>query len=203
MKQAITIEKIEITKDALIIANGDSYHVHLSYFANNPLHEGQVLDSEEFADYIFEGRLFKCQLDLTKALSRKDMTIKEAYNYLVKHSYPKDIVNKVINIYKDKGILDDERYIQEYLKKSIRRNMGLVRCVYELEQKGFKSSEIEKYLSPRLREEEERKALALAQKTYRLKGNYRNVYYKLSYAGYDEELIQKVLREIGCDIQES
>lgn len=202
MKKALTIQKIEISKDAIIVIEGEEYHFALNYFTANPLKEGEEIEEEDFQEYCKKEVYFNCGLELTKALKRKDLTVKEAESYLLNKGYDEGIVNDVLLDYQKKGLLDDERYIKDYLINRVRKSIGLYRCIYELEQKGFKASDVAPFLTQQLRNEEERRALALARKTYAIKKEYPKVYYKLSYAGYDEDIIKKAMREIGYEMQE-
>lgn len=202
IKKPVTIQKIDVTKDVTITTDKGTYVVPLSYYSLNPIKVDQIFDYQDFEDYLDEARLFNCEEAFKKLLKQKDRTTQEIRKKL-EENYEVEVVDNIINKYQKRGLLDDDRYIKEYLNKGIRKNRGLNRLIQELEQKGFKQTDIQSFISPRMLDEEVRKALILGKKTYMSKKDYRKVQYKLSYAGYDSDIINKVLRELGLDIQEN
>lgn len=202
IKKPVTIQKIDVTKDVTITTNKGTYVVPLSYYSLNPIKVDQIFDYQDFKDYLDEAHLFNCEEAFKKLLKQKDRTTQEIRKKL-EENYEVEVVDNIINKYQKRGLLDDDRYIKEYLNQGIRKNRGLNRLIQELEQKGFKQTDIQSFISPRMLDEEVRKALILGKKTYMSKKDYRKVQYKLSYAGYDSDIINKVLRELGLDIQEN
>ncbi len=87
-------------------------------------------------------------------------TEKELRNYLIKKIKDKhwslDDVEKVINILKDQGLIDDEKFIKAYINdRNNFKPKGKKLLIKELKQKGIKEDLLEKYFSENELDEEE------------------------------------------------
>jgi SOS response regulatory protein OraA/RecX len=90
-----------------------------------------------------------------------------------------------------------------FIKKGINSFKGLDRIIYELQYKGIDEQIIYQSINEDIKEIEKEKAYQLGSKQMRLSKNLESrkmrdkVYYKLSYAGYNKELIEEIMYKLN------
>lgn len=159
----------------------------------------------------------KKQIDINecaeKKLARKEMSVKELRDYLLKREYDREEVDRVISTLKDFGYLNDARFATEYLIYDFDRGRSVKRAFYDLRQKGVSDADIQAGYNEYLDEfgevdehkaayEEAMKVLMAADLTpghipddMREKINGR-IARRLFTRGYSQSLIYDILAEI-------
>ncbi len=107
-------------------------------------------------------------------------------------------IEQVIDKYLQKGLLDDAKYLRETISHDLDRFVGIKRIYAKLEEMGFDHSSIQNALTIEDYEIEKCKAFELAKKVSNQATAKvdRKVYNRLSYAGYNDELIEQIISNL-------
>lgn len=176
----------------------------LKTYIEIPISTGQIIEEKKYKELLEINTKFLVLDEAYKHLKMSDLTIAELTKKLgKKYANKKKIINEVIKELKDKNYLNDERYILNYIRKSLTSFKGLERIKYELIYKGIDEQDIYSFIDEDLLDIEKEKAYSLGSKQMRLSKNLEfkkmrdKVYYKLSYAGYSKELIEEIMFKLN------
>lgn len=135
----------------------------------------------------------------------RDRTEKEIKDKLLSKSYEEVEIEKTIQFLLQKKFIDDKRFVKRYLENaSLNIKKGRRKVIFDLKKRGISTEliyDIEKdYHQKDYNQNEYQKAKALALKWLLKNINKQNLYQKLgshlSRAGYDTDLVIKVLDEV-------
>lgn len=134
------------------------------------LKENEDISKEKYNNILNNTILIKAKSKAEKYLSYKSRTEKEIKDKLSSEEYPKDIIDKVIELMKKYNYIDDEIYCLNFAKEKFRlKGYGKKRILYELVQKGIPSKTAESVINEINFDEDKKAAELLYKKT---KGNY-------------------------------
>jgi len=178
--------------------------IMLKTYTEFPFYSGKKIDEKEFKKMLKLNEKNKVYDDALKLLKRSDLTKKELEKKLQsKYSSKNKIILEVIKELESKNLINDDHFIKHYIKKSINSFKGVERIKYELSIKGIDEDSIYEYIDDDLIELEKEKAYQLGSKQMRFSKNLEfrkmrdKVYYKLSYAGYNKELIDEIMFKLN------
>ncbi|MEE1032583.1 MAG: regulatory protein RecX [Ruminococcus sp.] len=134
----VTKQKYRIVTDeqlAFVLYKGELSHYHL--------HQDEEIREEVFRE-IMQTLTKRAKLRAMHLLTKKDYTVAELYKKLMDGEYTQDAVEEAVAYVKSYHYLDDERYVQNYIRyqsgKKSRRQIQ-----FELERKGISRDIIERY----------------------------------------------------------
>ncbi len=87
-------------------------------------------------------------------LNRKDYTGYQLRNKLKEKGFDDDVIDETLNYLKEKNLINDERFAENYVYFRLQRGYGTVRIAFELKQKGVDDDIIERAI----RDADEREA---------------------------------------------
>ncbi len=79
-------------------------------------------------------------------LNRRDYTEFEMLSKLNNRGFEKDVIDNTIKYLKEKKLIDDERYADNFIYFKLKNGYGKKRIEYELKKKGIDGNIINKYL---------------------------------------------------------
>ncbi|MGI6377492.1 hypothetical protein GX831_00865 [bacterium] len=191
------IQKIQLNKKARVIIDGREYNFQVENFKAFNWQEGQDLEKEELDACLKKEEIFLIRLHLIKALKRRDLSSFEAYDLLKARFGEEELINLVIEEFQKKNLINDQNYLEEYLFKGLTKFRGLKRLRYELENKGFSMETIETLIDQDHKIYEHEQALKFTHKLLAQGFNHQKILNRLSYAGYDEDLIEEILSKVA------
>lgn len=164
------------------------------------LAENKELEEERYK-YIMEYVLYiKAREEAYNYLGFKSRTEKELRQKLEKSGYPEDIIEKVIQLMKKYGYLNDETYVKNYINDRKKFKPSGKRLIkYELSQKGISDEIISKVIEEIEIDETELAVKVLAKKS---KGKdisdrkqKEKLYMYLAGKGFDYDTINSAFRQ--------
>ncbi len=126
-------------------------------------------------------------------------TQKEIEDYLRRHKYSKEVVEKIFCFLKKLDVLNDEKFAELFIEEKLRKFWGPLKIKYELLKKGVDKEIIEKKLAEKIKGKEMiielreiiRKKIKEEDELKRI----RKIYSFLKRRGFLEETIQEVLKD--------
>lgn len=204
------IEILEIKlneKDAKIyLENKEVIILPLVIYYEKNLSNKKVISKEDYKEIIKLKDEYEVKKYLVYLISRKDYSTYELTSRLIKKfELSKEEVEVYLKSYVEKGIINNSRYLKERIYSLILRNYGYHRLLNYFENQGFTKEEFFKEYSEEFKELEYNQALNTAKKYLKNKNKPLNtlrngLLNRLNYSGYEEEIIEKVLKESGFQI---
>lgn len=191
------IQKIQLNKKARVIIDEREYNFQVENFKTFNWQEGQDLEKEELDACLKKEEIFLIRLQLIKTLKRRDLSSFEAHALLKARFGEEELINLVIEEFQKKNLINDQNYLEEYLFKGLTKFRGLKRLRYELENKGFSMETIEALIDQDHKIYEHEQALKFTHKLLAQGFNHQKILNRLSYAGYDEDLIEEILSKVA------
>ena len=180
------------------------FEILLKTYIEFPFSVGQIIDEKKYKEIIKIDEKNAIINEAYNHLKRSDLTSDELSKKLLKkHPNKRVVINKIINDLKDKNLINDEQFVLHFIKKGINSFKGLDRIIYELQYKGIDEQIIYQNINDDIKEMEKEKAYQLGSKQMRLSKNLEfkkmrdKVYYKLSYAGYNKEIIEEIMYKLN------
>lgn len=176
----------------------------LKTYIEFPFYSNQEIDEIIFKKMIKKDEENRMYEEAYSYLKKSDLTSDELLNKLLK-KHPKKIgvINQILKDLKEKNLINDECYVNHFIKKGINSFKGFERIKYELIVKGIKEELIYENFDEELQELELEKAYTLGNKQLRLSKNLEfrkardKVYYKLAYAGYSKDIIEEIMYKLN------
>lgn len=182
-----------------IETDNKTYIINIEQYYDVQLVINQVIESKKLDDLERESLKYAIDSEVMKLLRGKDYCTFEIEKKLYK-KYPKNraTVKESVDQFVKKGYIDNEKYLLETIHNRLLKFNGFLRIYAELETLGYKASTIHDCLTDEDYSLEKEKAFELAQRVKNSASDKvdHKVYNKLSYAGYNEELIMKIMREL-------
>ncbi len=139
---------------------------------------------------------FKAAKELSlKYLSYRQRTAWEVRKRLLDRGYDDEIVNLVLDFLKEYKFLDDDSFVQMWIRSRTKEKPSGRRRIYtELVQKGLDRNLIEHYLAEITPQKEEQMAKALVERKCR-RGtvSYKRLHTLLIRRGFHPDIVSKVL----------
>ncbi|MFN3966777.1 MAG: regulatory protein RecX [Endomicrobiia bacterium] len=142
-------------------------------------------------------------------LRNKDRTEKEIASFLDNKNYDSDTIKEVIKKLKEKNLINDEKFVRNFVSRELEKGKGLSLIIFELTEKGIERSKVEKILKElNITEETE---YSFAEKLFKkkiIKYNnksfdermYRRLADFFSRRGFSSDTIEKLFRNFRKDI---
>lgn len=167
------------------------------------LEPGMELSREEY-DYILSETVFiNAKKKAVRLLTLMPRSRKELSERLSNDGYPLEIVEKVIKLMEEWGLIDDYKYAESFIRDKSER-FGSKRIRYELKRKGVDDECVQAAYDD-LDIDEASIASDLLRKKYReyIPGEEKGkAYHYLLRKGFDYEIIYKVIKEYSNNCTE-
>lgn len=206
MEKVIT--KVEVQKRnknrANIYLDGEfAFSCSLELAVTYKLNAKKVVEIEKLKEVIAEDNYLKCKNAALKIIEKTYKTEKEIFDKLILKGYDEKTISKALNFLKSYNFLNDDAYIDMYIKDKI-KVQGKNKIKYSLLRKGIDEHRLEEKLNKIDSETEIKAALSLGEKKYRLliksekdkKKISRKVWEYLMRNGYDSSIINEVLNKV-------
>lgn len=203
----VEIKEIKRNKKSYTIVVGEETlkNVNVEVALSYGLKEGEM-DSERFKEFLKENDRACAKTYTYNMIARKARTVKEVREKLYEKGYHKDAVEYAIKQVSSYGYLNDEDFAKNYVENAI-RHKGSFRLRQELKLKGVSEEEINLALEGVEFDDQFSSALTLSKKY--LKGKNleeekvkEKLFRYLVQRGYGYDVIKKVMRTIGAEIEE-
>lgn len=202
------IENIQHLEDEVRIDfdNGEVVFVPKLLFYDFQLKIGASVESQQYLSLLQAKKKHQVQQYVHQLLTHRDLSSYEINHKLsVKFKLSQEDINEVIAPYKDKKIIDDDRYAKEKINQLSLRGYGYAKIVAYFEQKGLPMEEILSYFTDDYPQLEHSAAFAVAQKYIRLKKSTdekikKGLYQRLISAGFTSETIHATMNKVGLTI---
>jgi regulatory protein len=202
------ITKIEIqrrNKDRVNIYMNDEFafacDAELVYIHN--ITKGRSMEKEHLEDIISEDNYIKAKNSALHFLERSFKSSKQVMDKLIAKEFDIKTIDRVIEFLKQYGFVDDERFVELYIKEKV-KSVGKNKIKFTLLKKGLPEELIKEELNKITSEQQLEIALQLAEKKIRILSKSENdtkkLYKKTSdylvRSGYDFQVINEVLGKI-------
>lgn len=200
---SIKAQKRNSNRVNLYIDDEYAFSCSLEIIYKNNLKKGQAVNKEMLSKIVFEDNYLKCKSYAFKSLERNSKTEKQMYNKLLDKGYDDEVIEKVILLLKDYNLINDDRYVEMYIKEKI-NNQGRYKIKYSLINKGISQELIDEKLEYIDNEVEFNVALKLAEKRYNILSKsekdsmklYKKTGQYLIRRGYSYDLVKEVLGKV-------
>jgi regulatory protein len=190
---AVTVSSL----DAPIILSEDVIHQYR-------LKEGTVITAAQLERLQTEAALYQCDREVARLLTAREHSVGEIRIKLARKGFSSDTVRRVVNKYKDKGILDDARFALNLAKSLIdRRPSGKSYVIAYLRKKLIDRSLAEQTADALLEGTEETERALKALKTrwgefrhFELEVARRKAYNYLARRGFSYEAAKEALAQL-------
>ncbi|SKA72901.1 regulatory protein [Clostridium sp. USBA 49] len=203
-----TITKIEIQKRNknrvnIFIDKDFAFACSTELVFTYGLKENKVIESEKLLQIVDEDNYLKCKETALKIVEKSYKTEKEMINKLKLKGYDDKTIDKVINFLINYNFLNDENYVEMYIKDKIKTE-GKNKIRYSLLKKGISEEIIENKINDIDTYLEMDNALKLAEKKYKTliktEKDTKKIYKKLGdfllRKGYTFEETKQILNKV-------
>ena len=176
------------------------FEIHSDIIVKNAIKLGEI-DDEIFYSSVQESAEIIAFNLCVKYISSRLKTEKQIKDYLYKHEYKKNGVDKVVEKLKNYGIVDDKIYAESYIKSN--SNFSKNKVKLKLMQAGVKNENFDKQISEI---DEAESCIKHAEKFFKNKEinkqNLDKLIRRLSGMGYGWDTIKSVLNKLKIDTEE-
>ena len=131
-------------------------------------------------------------------MSRKERSSKEIESHLIKIGVSESLIPKYIQALIDDGLLSDVRFVEEKVRVRLFRNAwGPIKIKEELQIHQIDRELVRTYLSTVDASEWEKACLSKAKKYKSRKKDFRYIQNRLLENGFEEPMINKILKSLG------
>jgi regulatory protein len=188
--------------------NGESMHISYDAYSQYKLASGMDLSGDLYIEVYEESRKYECRMKALSYLGLRARSVDEMREYLKMKKFSDRDINDTVEYLKGKGYLNDYEFAKLYTKdrmKSGKRGKDLI--VRDLYRKGLARKEIDKAVKECGADKpDEEVVFQLAQKKYESVKNKENPAMKVSnylrQRGFDYDVIKKVLKRLGEEVEE-
>lgn len=165
----------------------------------------ELVIDEEFLNILNAEANYKSAYEYSiRLLTLKDRVSSEIVNKLIQRNYSQETIDMVLAKLIDLGYIDDEKYIENWLKlKSKAPGMSKRTLYYKLLRKGVDRNILENKFKELDIDEFDTAFLAAGKKVKSIKGDRNNVrnklYMYLKRKGYNDETCYNVIRKVLKD----
>ena len=167
------------------------------------LSKSKEVDIESLIEIINEDNFKKCKTTALRIVERSYKTQKEIKDKLILKGYDNKSIEKTIMFLKEYNFLNDDSYVDMYVKDRI-RNQGKNKIKYNLLRKGVSEEVIEDKINNIDSSLEEKTAYNLCLKKYnqlikRENDNYKlyqKLYRFLASKGYDFTCVSEIVKKV-------
>ncbi len=188
--------------------NEECLRISYEAYSQYKLASGMDLTGDLYMEIYDESRKFECRNRGLAYLGLRARSIDEMRKYLKKKNFSDRDIDETVDFLKDKKYLNDYEFAKLYTKdrmKSGKRGKDLI--VRDLYRKGVERKEIDKAIKECGADKPDEEAvLQLALKKYEAVKNKDNPAVKVSnylrQRGFDYDIIKKVLKRLGEEIED-
>lgn len=198
----IAVQKNDKNRISVFLNKHFAFGISIETYENFLLKKDSVLNSEKVEEILQYERVQKAKTSALKYISIKARTEFELRQKMKTLQHEYEIIDKIVEDFKEKKYLDDQEYAEMYVRDFVNfKKDGIFKLKRNLLQKGVNSEImdfiIEKYVSL---EDQFEKALKLGKRKFDFLGNKENkrekIYRFLVQKGFEGTVISKVLRKI-------
>lgn len=167
------------------------------------LEVGKPINKKEIERIIFWEETGKAKIRAVKFITPRMRSRKEIEDRLIKYGYEGRLITKVIQWLESLNYVDDNKFMEMWIKERALKNYGRIRIEQELSQKGFERAEIREKISKIYPDEEEfKRAFEIGKKKLKsfqgLNGasRKRKLWRFLLSRGFSYDLSEEVCRDL-------
>ncbi len=165
--------------------------------------KGKSIDADYLNEIVKEDNYIKCKSSALKVIERTYKTESQLTSKLFEKGYDEKTVSMTVEFLKQYSFIDDEKYIQMYIKDKLKIN-GRNKIKYDLIRKGIIEQKIDEKLVCIDNSIERQVAFELAEKKYKLLSKNENDYRKLRKKvgeflirkGYNSNIVSETLNNV-------
>lgn len=195
------IEKLNFTTNNVeVVTKSKVFTISINKYIEHQFVIDQEVDTKLLTSLDKEYKTLDIDQYLFKLISSQEYCSFQLKDRLSKKFHDKkEKIDELINKYTQMGYINDAEFLNNYIDKKLDKYIGIQRIIFELEIIGYKSDVILSYLNEKHYDEELLKASELAERINlnSKEKSARKILNKLSYAGYNQEVIEKVLSKLG------
>ena len=180
-----------------------------AWLERTPLRPGDVEDLDGLKQWLLPRQYPKALGGAVRLLAARARSTGEIRQKLEAYGYMDDTVDMVLYKLEKEGLVDDEAFAREWAAARARQQIGRVRILRELAQKGVDRESAERAVEALDEEEKDAAAVALAQKLLRRyadEADAKRAMAKLMAAmarrGYDFESARRAVEQALNKVQE-
>lgn len=190
------------------LENGENLRLTYDAYTQYKLSSGMDLSGDLYIEVYEESRKFDCRSKGISYLGLRARSVDEMKKYLKKKNFSNRDISDTVEFLKGKGYLNDYEFAKLYTKdrmKSGKRGKDLI--VRDLFRKGIGRKEIDKAIKECGADVADEEAVfLLARKKYESVKHKDNPAAKVSnylrQRGFDYDVIKKVLKRLGEEVEE-
>ncbi len=194
--KAIKKDKLHLTK--ITFADLSEVLIDNEVVYEKTLRVGADLSAEYIDDLVFESNYRRAKARALWYLDRQDHTEKALYQKLLRGGFPERESAKVIARLKEVGLLDDNRYTQNYCERLLESNISKREALQKMLQKGV-PYDLAKSVLQNTETDESAQIKNIIEKKYRNKlsqeNGWQKVYGALIRKGFSYENVKRALKE--------
>jgi regulatory protein len=165
--------------------------------------KGKSVDTDYLKEIIKEDNYIKCKSSALKIIERTHKTESQLISKLFEKGYDEKTVSITVEFLKQYSFIDDEKYIQMYIKDKLKSN-GRNKIKYDLIRKGIIEQKIDEKFICIDNSIEKQIAFQLAEKKYKLlsknEKDYRKIRKKIGEflirKGYNSNIVSETLNNV-------
>lgn len=183
-----------------------SLHLPEPIISQYGLEKGKVIDRaclEELKDYEFVSKGYKKAL---KLLTSRDYTRAQMEDKLARNDELEEVhIDLIINLLKQKHLIDDYAYAKDYLAKASRMGMGIRKAIQKLREKGIPQDILEGLRNDYSRDIEVENAtetirkLSNQNRTRSHGALIHNIRNRLFSNGFDQDVIDEAMHQVSIE----
>ncbi|MCL2379414.1 MAG: recombination regulator RecX [Coriobacteriia bacterium] len=132
-----------------------------------------------------------------RIVRKREKTTHELRTRLIEKGHDSDVSQQVVDRFIDVGLVDDQRYIELYIREAQHNCKGWRRIKHELRQRGIADADIELLESPSDEEELERALTVIERQTITDQKDRERALRKLQNKGYSFDIAKQALAKIS------
>ncbi len=183
----------------ITLDSGDVLRVPSALFTERRLHEGELLDTDEYAQWM-TSRAYSHALDrAVKYLTTRDHSAREVRDHLRNAAYTADVIDMVLDTLMKHQVVQDARFAGLWVDARAQK-LGRGRIAQELQQKGVDRDTVREALDCFTEEDELEQACIQAEKALRrTRGDMQKALAALVRRGYSFSMAKNALRKAQED----
>ena len=198
----IAVQKKDNNRLSVFLNKHFAFGISFDTYENFLLKRDSILSREKVDEILLFEKLQKAKTSAMKYIGVKARSEFELRKKLRTQEHEPEIINKVVEDFKDRKYIDDRDFAEMYARDFVKfKKDGTFKLKKSLMQKGIKSEVIDEVVECYVSTEDQfEKALKLSKRKFDFLGNKENkkekIYRFLLQKGFDGSVVSRVLSKI-------
>lgn len=184
-------------------------HLPEKYVLSHQLENGQIIEHEMFEEMQTYEMVVKGYKKALKFLTTRDYTEKQMVDKLQKNGhYTSEQLTMIISLLKDKHLIDDDAYVEDYMRRVTKMGMGIKKAILKLKEKGISDEQLESVHDHYSKALQIEGAIEIARKMYYANRSKSQralkhaIYDRLYYQGFEADVIDAAMKQVPFEVNE-